>query len=146
MTTDIFGNFALEQVRGAAGELHHLQAAHNLAHGIGMHFAVFSADNRRESLGILFQQFLEAAQDPGATQWRGCRPCREGGLGGGNRFVQLLGAGQRNPGAQLSCGWVAYFVEATTAAFAALAIDVVLQGNHRFSPGEQSRSGRSNAG
>ncbi|MNR31460.1 hypothetical protein D3C85_1489720 [compost metagenome] len=52
---DVLADFALEQVWGAAGELDHFDTTHDLAHGIGMHLAMFGGDQRGELFGVLFE-------------------------------------------------------------------------------------------
>jgi hypothetical protein len=72
---------ALEQVRGAGGELDVLQAAGQLALGVGRRLAVLGADQRRDLLAVRVDQFAEPEHDLGpaaerrgaATRVRGAR-------------------------------------------------------------------------
>ncbi|MDT4873427.1 hypothetical protein FQZ97_1086720 [compost metagenome] len=124
-------------MRAAAREFHDFQAAYDFAHGVGMYLAVFRADDFGKPLSVLFQQFLEAAEDPRAAQRRGGRPARKGRLGRSDGRLQFGGVRQGNPGADFSRGRVVYVRESLAIACDRLAVDVVVQQcGHGFSPHE----------
>jgi hypothetical protein len=61
----VLGERPLDQVRDAAGELHHLLAAGDLAEGVGEDLAVLGGDDRRQ-LGLAgVQQLAEGEQHLG---------------------------------------------------------------------------------
>jgi len=71
---DILGDLALEELRRANGELHHLHAALNLALRVGQHFAVLGRDHGGELVGPLLQDAQEGIQNAGPAQRRGPHP------------------------------------------------------------------------
>ena len=62
---DLVGVLALEQMGNAAGELHHFDAARDLAPGVGEDLAVFAGDELSQLVLMLVQQRLEV-EDAGA--------------------------------------------------------------------------------
>ena len=50
------GIFALQRMRDAAGEFDHLEAALNVAAGVGDHLAVLGREQVRELVHVLFDQ------------------------------------------------------------------------------------------
>ena len=74
---DIHRMLALEQMRDAAGELHHFHAAGQLAARIRQHLAVLGSNGRRDFIGMPFQQFLELEQHARTIERRHRRPGRE---------------------------------------------------------------------
>ncbi len=56
---DVVGMHAGEQARRTAGELHHLDAARDLAARIGQHLAVLARDEARQCFAVLFEQLVE---------------------------------------------------------------------------------------
>ena len=72
---------ALEQVRDAAGELHDLLAAADLAERVGEHLAVLGGDDRGELVLAGVQQLAEGEQHLRPLGQRGVPPRREGRLG-----------------------------------------------------------------
>ena len=58
----LLGEAALEQLRDAAGELDVLQAAGDLAGGVGEHLAVLGGDDRGQLVGAVVQQLAEGEQ------------------------------------------------------------------------------------
>ena len=88
---------AFEQVRDAAGELDHLQAAGHLAARVRHDLAVLAGDQTRQLVVIALDQLLELEHYPCATQRRRCGPRWEGDLGRGHRLPDLFGARERHP-------------------------------------------------
>ena len=74
----VLGEPALHQVRDAAGELHDLLAAADLAQRVGEHLAVLGGDDRRQLVLAGVQQLAEREQDRGPLGQRGVPPGREG--------------------------------------------------------------------
>src|SRR5918996_856906 len=68
----VLGELALEQVRDAAGELDHLNAAGNFAHGVGQHLAVLRRDGARQLMSALVQQGAIGKEDARALGQRRC--------------------------------------------------------------------------
>src|SRR5207248_1193263 len=71
---DLLGEFALQQMRDAAGELDDLDAARDLALRIGEDFAVLFGDDPRQRIVLPREDFEKLEQDPRARQRRGRRP------------------------------------------------------------------------
>ena len=76
---DVLGEFALEQVRDAAGELDDLDAALHLALGVGEHLAVLGRDDGRQRIETLLQDMQELVEHARAPQRRRRRPSRRRG-------------------------------------------------------------------
>jgi hypothetical protein len=92
----VFGEFALEEMRNAAGELHHLDAAGDRALGVRHGLAVFLGEQRRQLVDIAFQQILQAEQHPRASERR-CRcPGGKGRLGRRHGGIDFLFRGEGN--------------------------------------------------
>ena len=103
---DVLGELALEELRDAGGELHHLEAALDLARGVGEHLAVLGGDEGGELVGALLGDAQEGVEDAGAAQGRRQRPVAGDRLGGGHRRVDVRRAGQRDPAGLLAGGRV----------------------------------------
>ncbi len=93
---DLLGVLALEQMRNAAGELDHFNAARDFAQRIGEHLAVFARDQRGQLFLVRVEQLLELEQDAGALKRRGLAPWHERGLGGRDRESDVGLRGQRH--------------------------------------------------
>ena len=89
---DVLGDFALQQLRRAGGELDHLDPARSRP-GVGVDLAMLGGDGLGEPRLVLLQQPQEAVEDAGAAQGRGHRPGREGGAGEVHRVVTTLASG-----------------------------------------------------
>jgi hypothetical protein len=63
LAADVLGDFALEQLRNAAGELDDLDAARDLAERIAVRLAVLGRDLRGEDFLICFEQLAELEHD-----------------------------------------------------------------------------------
>ncbi len=71
---------ALEQLGGVTGVFHVLDAALQFASGVAEYLAVLGGDHCAYFVGMLLQQHLQIAHDPGALQRRRIAPGREGRL------------------------------------------------------------------
>ena len=80
---DVVRMLALQEVRDAACELHHLQAALHRAHGVGQGLAVLLGDEARDVLLVRLQQLQEFLHDPRPAQGRRIAPA---GVGRGGRL------------------------------------------------------------
>ena len=56
---DVAGELALQQVRDAAAELDHLDAALHLADRVGVGLAVLGGNRRGDAVGVGVEQLLE---------------------------------------------------------------------------------------
>jgi hypothetical protein len=83
------GEFALEQVRDATGELDHLEAALNVALGIGDGLAVLGGEELGERIVLLLHQFQELEQHARAALRIGRGPGRLRRLGIGDGLLHL---------------------------------------------------------
>ncbi|GAB3824606.1 hypothetical protein GCM10027610_003170 [Dactylosporangium cerinum] len=86
----LFAVTALEQVRGAGGELDVLQAAGQLTAGVGFGLAVLLADQRCDLLAVRVDELPEAEHHLGAAGQRRGPPRGERGFRAGDRSVGLL--------------------------------------------------------
>ena len=77
---DILGDLALEQMRRGGRELDDLDAALDLALGVGQDLAVLGGDDRGELVGALLEDAQETVEDAGAAQRRRRGPGGAGGL------------------------------------------------------------------
>ena len=97
---------ALEQVGDAAGELDDLEAAGDLADGVGVHLAVLGGDDRGELVLAAVEQLAEGEHHLRTPRERGGAPA----AGGAGRRVDDLGrvglAGQRDAAGDLAGGGV----------------------------------------
>ena len=101
---DVFAELALEQVRDAGGELDHLDAARDLALGVGQRLAVFLRDDLREILALRVHEIAEAHEDARAAQRRIRAPeCQRGG-GGRDGRVHVGGIAERHVADHLARG------------------------------------------
>jgi hypothetical protein len=81
--------FPFERLRDAAGELDDLEAALNVALGVGDDLAVLGAERVRQLVHVCFDQFLELEHDAGAAlRIRRC-PSRLSSPGGVHRALEL---------------------------------------------------------
>ena len=63
------GVLALAQMRYTAGKLNDIQAALNVAVGVGYYFAVFCSDQGRQLISIGFYQSFEVEQYARSALW-----------------------------------------------------------------------------
>ena len=122
---DALGEAALLQVRDAAGELHDLQAAADLAERISQHLAVLRGDDRRELLLAGVQDLAEAEQHLRAAGQRGLPPLLPGGPGRGDGVVDVVGGREVDPAGHLAGGRVEDVAAARGDPAPGLAVDPV---------------------
>ena len=63
------GVFAFAEMGHAAGKLNDIQAALNVAVGVGYYFAVFCSDQGRQLISIGFNQSFEVEQYARSALW-----------------------------------------------------------------------------
>ena len=97
-----FGVLALHQVRDAAGELHHLEAALDVALGVGDGLAVLAGEAVGELVVVAVGELEELHQHAGAALRVGRGPGRLRGLGVLDGGGHLGLGGERNLGAHLA--------------------------------------------
>ncbi|GAB0068724.1 hypothetical protein IBA8402_44900 [Pseudomonas syringae] len=95
-TADVVTEIALQKTGGTAGKFDDLDTAHHLSARVGQHFAVLAANDLRQFVMVLVQQFLELEHHPRPAQRGLLGPGRKRRLGRRNRFIHSLHAGQRN--------------------------------------------------
>ena len=86
---DRLGRLALQQVRGAAGELDDLEPALDLAARVLDRLAVLGRDHARELVRVGGDELAEAEQHVRASGERLRAPRAEAGGGGGDRAVDV---------------------------------------------------------
>ena len=89
--------FAFEQVRNAARELHDFDTAHHLAARVGQDLAVFTRNDAGKVVDVTVERLLEPEHHASAQQRRRRRPGRERGTRAGYCPGRLLLAGERHP-------------------------------------------------
>ena len=99
---DMAGELALQEMRDAAAEIDHLDAALDLADGIGVGLAVLGRDRRGDAVGVGVEQLLEAEHEAGALERRRVGPGGQRQLGRGDRGVELGRRRQRQDGRLLA--------------------------------------------
>ena len=122
------GELTLEQVRGARGELHDLDAALDVALGVREGLAVLLGEHGGQLVHVLVDQVDPAQQDAAAALRVQPRPRGEALLGGGQGGVDLLGGGQRHAPRHAARGRVVDVAVPAGGALAPLAVHEV--GDH----------------
>src|SRR5205807_10647704 len=112
---------ALQELRDAAGELDDLEAARQLALGVGENLTVLAGDDAGELVLMFAEQLAKAEEHAGAGQRRRCRPVREGGRGGLDGGIDLAGIGESDAAGALAGCRVEDITEAAARAGDALA-------------------------
>ena len=88
---DLVGEIALEQLRNAAGEFHHIDGAFDFALGIGKDLAVFGGDGAGQRVLVIVQQAQIFVHHPGAADGRRVSPGGKRRLGRRHRRVHFGG-------------------------------------------------------
>ena len=101
---DVAAEIALEQMGNAANEIHHLDAASDLAQRVRVGLAMLGADAAGDLLAMLVQQRLELEQIVGALRRRRFRPGRVGCLGRGDGACDVLAGREPDPPGFLAGG------------------------------------------
>ena len=118
---------ALEQVRNAAGELHHFQAAGDFAARVGQGLAVLGGDRPGQRVGIALDQRPQPEHHPRTLQRRRRRPVGKRRLRRGHGRLHVIGARQRHARADLAAGGVEYIAVPGAVAGLFAAADMVLE-------------------
>ncbi|MNR01072.1 hypothetical protein D3C85_1168660 [compost metagenome] len=101
----------------------HLDAAPDVALGVGQGLAGFLGEDFRQFVVVFLEQVLITQHQPGAIGHRHFAPGEEGGLGAGDGGLDLLGRGFRRQGQHLLGRRVGDFDEFAGAAFAPFTFD-----------------------
>ena len=88
---------ALHQVRDAAGELEVLEAARDLAQGVGRDLAVLGGQQRGDLLAVLIDEVADAEHDLRPLRKGRRAPRGKAAGGGGHGRVDLFGRGEIDP-------------------------------------------------
>ena len=95
---DLLAALALEQVHEAGGELDVLEAAADLALGVGEHLAVLARDDRGEFVLALDEQLAQPEEHVGALDEPRGAPRGKGGGGRRDRLLDLVAVRERDLG------------------------------------------------
>ena len=118
---DLVGVVTLEQLGDAARKFDDVDAAADLALGIGEDLAVFGGDHRGQGVFVLVEQGQELVEHPRAADGRHVTPGRLGCLGSGHGVGHIVGYGQQHLARGLAGGGVPHRLGARAAAALALA-------------------------
>ncbi len=118
-----FGVFALQQMRNAAGELHHFEPALDVAARVGQGLAVLGGEQLGEAVIFLLNQLEKLEHYAGAALRIGRRPSRLRGLRVGDGRLDLGLLGQRDLGLHLAGIGIEHVPEPPGGAFDGLAAD-----------------------
>jgi len=91
---DLFAHATLQQVRDAAAELDHLEAARHLTHRVREHLAVLGRQELRDLLALRVEQLADREEELGAPGERQGAPRGRSGLRGLNGTVDLGDRGE----------------------------------------------------
>ena len=131
----VVGVLALHQVRDAAGELHHLEAALDVALGVDEGLAVLGGQQPREVVVFGLHQLQELEHHAGAALRIGRGPGRLRGRGVGDRLFDLGLAGEGDLGLHLAGVRVEHVALPAGRALDLLAADEMADLAHCFPPG-----------
>ena len=128
------GVFALHQVRGAEGELDHLDAALDVALGVDERLAVLAGEDVGEFLDVLGDELVEFHQHARAALRIGRGPGGLRRLGVEHGRANFGGGGQRDRAAHRSVHRLKHFARAARSSRDALAADEVSVFDHGSLP------------
>ncbi len=128
------GEFALEEVRNAAGEFDHLEAALDVALGVGERLAVLGGEQPGEAVVLLLCQVEEFEQDAGAALRVGGRPADLRRLRDSDGVLGLGMLGQRHLGLHLAGIGIEHVAETTRCPFDLFPADEVTDLTHDVLP------------
>jgi hypothetical protein len=121
----VLGVPALEQVGDAAGELHDLLAAGDLAQRIAVDLAVLGGDEVGQLALARVEELAEGEHDPGTSGEGGLGPGVCGLLGRGDHGLGIFGAGEGYPPGDLAGGGVGHVSPLVGGALEGCAVDPV---------------------
>ena len=134
---DLIQVLAHHQCRRAAGEVDDLDSTLDLAAGLVERLAVFPGDDLGQLVDVPVEERFEAEHHLRPVRNRGLAPGREGLLGRGDRFVDLLAGRVRKAGDRFSCRGVRNRVRLFRTRIAKFAADEaldILGGDHDLAP------------
>src|SRR5262249_41039254 len=129
--------FALHQVWDAAGELHHLEPALDVALGVGDGLAMFAREAIGELVVVAVGELQELHEHAGAALRIGGGPFGLRCLGIFYRGGHLCPRGECDAGAQLARHWLKHVACPSAGALDLLAADEVAVLDHGASPGKR---------
>ena len=121
----MIGEVALQKLRNAACELHHVDRARDLALRVGKYFAVFGGNRSRERVFVLIHQLQKFENDAGAANGRRVGPRGERGRSGLHGSVNFGFVCERNFASDGSRGGVVNLLEATRVTVHGFTADIV---------------------
>ena len=127
--------FALDQMRDAAGEFDHFEAALDVAFGVGEGLAVLGGEQPRQRVEFLLHQFEELEHDARAPLRIGRRPGRLRRFGDGNGVLDLGMLGEGDLGLHFAGVGIENVAEAPRCAIHLFAADEMADLAHGSSPG-----------
>ena len=125
-----FGVFALEQMRNAAGELDHFEAALDIAFGVGEGLAVLGGEKPRQLVEFLLHEIEELEQHARAPLRIGGGPGRLGGFGNRDRVLDFRVLSERDLGLHLAGIRIEDVAEASRCSLHLFAADEVADLTH----------------
>ena len=127
---DVFAELAFQELWRAARVFDDLDAARELAGGVGEHLAVLARDHGDDLVGALLEQPFEAEHDARARQRRGRSPGGKGGLRGLDGPRDFGGARERDAAAKRTRRRRVDVAETAGRAGSALAADPMGEGGN----------------
>jgi hypothetical protein len=131
---DLLGEFPLQQMRDAAGELDDLDTAGDLALGVGKDFAVLFGNQLRQCIVLARQEFEEFEHDARAGEGRGRGPAGKRPRPSLYRLIDLTRFGKRNTPDLLPGRRIEDIAAAAAFALDPFSTDVMLDVAHHRSP------------
>ena len=139
-------DFALHQLRNAAGEFDHLETTGDRSLGVGKGLAMLGRDQDGQFVHVRENQVAEAEHDLGPLGGGRRRPRREGRLRIGDGGLDVALRGERHLGRHLAGGRIGDVAEAAASAQGGGAADVMAQTLHQGSLLRRRSSARRTAG
>jgi hypothetical protein len=103
---DLLGVLPFEQLRDAAGELHHLHAADDLTLGVGEHLAVLVRDDLGQLVEVALDELAEREHDAGPADERHVAPALERLPRRRDGRVDIRRLGEHDLGLHLTAGGI----------------------------------------
>ena len=127
---DIAAVLALQEMRDAAGEIDHVDAAGKLAERVFMRLAMLVGDRPCDVVGMTIEKLLEAEHGLDALQRRRRAPGHRRFLGGGDGLIHVRDARQRQRGDLLARRGIVDGRDARRCGGDRASVDGVLYGQH----------------